>query len=171
MNHHPSQIVFLADSSPLFDRPRDTERHSSRARIPSAWLKKGEVVDHTRGSVKIDRWTHTYRIFHAHDSHTPRVQDAYLSPLPSSPSSMITRPKFTSDPTIIFHGFAEWLRSFGNKSSVSRCCKSWFSIGNFKGCSKGERSTGYLLYLFIYFFFTHWYSRLRCALIEEDGFL
>lgn len=42
----------------------------------------------------------------------PRIQDAYPSPLPSPPSSTITRPKFTSDSTIIFHGFAEWLRSF-----------------------------------------------------------
>lgn len=68
MNHHPSQIVFLADSSPLFDRPRDTERHSSR--IPSAaWLKKGRLwIIHAVLLRLIDEHTHT----HTHTLDIPR---------------------------------------------------------------------------------------------------
>lgn len=111
MNHHPSRIIFLVDSSPMFHRPRDDILRAFEYQVRGGW-KKG-VVDHN--GVKIDRWIHTLDIPRPRFSLSlslPRIQDAYPSPLPSPPSSTITRPKFTSDPTIIFHGFAEWLRSF-----------------------------------------------------------
>lgn len=81
---------------------------------------------------------------------------------PSSSSSTITRPKFTSDPTIIFHGFAEWLWSFRNKNPRSLAANHDFR--NFKGfCSTKKDLDELLFFIIIVFFFTHWYSCLRCV--------
>lgn len=80
---------------------------------------------------------------------------------PSSSSSTITRPKFTSDPTIIFHGFAEWLRSFRNKNPRSLVAAN-HDFWNFKGSVPRRKiSTSYYSLLLLFFFFTHWYSCLR----------
>ena len=77
---------------------------------------------------------------------------------PSSSSSTITRPKFTSDPTIIFHGFAEWLRSFRNKNPRSLVATNHdFRSEILKSILRRKISTSY----YCFFFFTHWYSCLR----------
>lgn len=73
---------------------------------------------------------------------------------PSSSSSTITRPKFTSDPTIIFHGFAEWLRSFRNKNPRSLVATNHdFRSEILKSILRRKISTSYYSSLLLLFFF------------------